>query len=223
MTCQLHFSTRNPVILTPLDPQSDTSPRDSSPFAAENFAVNELIWAMTNKTINLQTSDPAELPSTTISPKIAFPTFLKRPLAMALYQRKRKRVARMPGHVEVNKRRLRKPPSVPPARDAIGKFLNLKTTPHALPTKFSSMDTTRTPGSSEQFPLIMSEFVSPSSPPDPEPISQPSATSTVEADVPIATQAVVLDLDSPLLTWLTFPMPTPDVLASFICNTFIIH
>ena len=39
---------------------------------------------MTNKTNELQTSDPAELPSTTKSPKIAFPKFCGKPLAMAL-------------------------------------------------------------------------------------------------------------------------------------------
>ena len=127
----------------------------------------------------------------------------------------------MPGQLEVKKRRSRKPPSVPPARDSKGKFLNLKSTGPALPTESSSMDTTRTPGSSEQVPLIMTELVSPS-PPDPEPISQPSATSTVKADAPTTTQAVVLDVGSPLLTGLTFPMPTPDELASFICTTFII-
>ena len=83
------------------------------------------------------------------------------------------------------------------------------------------MNTTRTPGSSEQFPFTMTEPVSPS-PADPEPISQPSASSTVEADAPTTTQAVVLDVSSPLLTGLTFPMPTPDELASFICTTIII-
>ena len=140
---------------------------------------------------------------------------------MALYQQNRKSVARVPGQLEVKKRKSRKPPSVPRARDAIGKFLNLKTTAPALPTESSSMDTTRTPGLSEQVPFIMTEPVSPS-PSDPEPISQPSATSTVEADAPKTTQAVVLDVGSPILTGLTFLMPTPDELASFICITFIV-
>ena len=67
----------------------------------------------------------------------------------------------------------------------------------------------------------MTELVSPS-PFDPEPISQPSATLTVEADAPTTTQSVVLDVSSPLLSGLTFPMPTPDELASFVCTTFII-
>ena len=67
----------------------------------------------------------------------------------------------------------------------------------------------------------MTEPVSPS-PSDPGPIFQPSASSTAEADAPTTTQAVVLDVGSPLLTGLTFPMPTPDDLASFICTTFII-
>ena len=129
-------------------------------------------------------------------------------------------VARVPGRHEVKKRRSRMPPNVPPARDAKGKFLNLNTTALALSTE-SSIYTTRTPGSSEQVPFIMTVTVSPL-PSDPEPIFQPSATSTVEADAPTTTQAFVLDVGSPLLTGLTFPMPTPDELASFICNNFII-
>ena len=215
------FFSTCPVLLTPPHPLSDSSPTNSSPFAEANLAVNDLIRAIKNRTNKLQTSDPAELPSTTKSPKIAFPTFRGKPLAMALYQQKRKRVARVPGQLEVRKRRSRKPPSVPPVRDAKGKFLNLKSTGPALPTEPSSMDTTRTPGSSEHVPFIMTEPVSPS-PLDPEPISQFSASSTAEADAPTTTQAVVLDVGSPLLTGLTLSMPTPDELASFICNTFII-
>ena len=68
----------------------------------------------------------------------------------------------------------------------------------------------------------MTEFVSPVSPPNPEPISQFSATSTVEADVLTATQAVVLNIDLPLFTPLTLPMLTSNELALFICTTFII-
>ena len=215
------FFSTYPVLLTPPHPLLDSSPTDSSPFAETNLAVNNLIRAMKNKTNELQTSDPAELLSTTKSQKIAFPTFRGKPLAMVLYQQKRKRVARVLGQLEVKKRRSRKPPSVPPARDAKGKFLNLKSTAPALPTESSLMDTTRTPGSSEQVPLIMTKPVSPS-PPDPEPISQPSASSTVEADAPTTTQTVVLNVGFPLCTGLNFPMPTPDDLALFICNTFII-
>ena len=83
------------------------------------------------------------------------------------------------------------------------------------------MDTTLTPGSCEQVSLIMTERVSPS-PPDSEPISQHSATSTVKADAPTTTQAVVLDVGSPLLTGHTLPMPTPDELVLFICTTLFI-
>ena len=68
----------------------------------------------------------------------------------------------------------------------------------------------------------MTEPVSSSLPPNPEPISELSATLTVEAKVPIATQEVVLVVDSHILTELTFPMPTPDELASFICTRYII-
>ena len=164
------FFSTYPVLMTPPHPLSDSSPTDSSPFVEANLAVNDLIRAMINKTNELQTSDPAELQSTTKSPKIAFPTFRGKPLAMALYQQKRKRMARVPGQLEVKKRRSRKPPSVPPVRDAKGKFLNLKSTGPAHPTESSSMDTTRTHGSSEQVPFLMTECVSPS-PPDPEPIS----------------------------------------------------
>ena len=142
------FFSKYPVLLTPPHPLSDSSPTDSSPFAEANLAVNDLIRVMKNKTNELQTSDPAELPSTTKNPKIAFPTFRGKPLAMAVYQQQRKRVVRVPGQLEVKKRRSRKPPIVPPVRDAKGKFLNLKSTGPALPTESSSMDTTRTPGSS---------------------------------------------------------------------------
>ena len=83
------------------------------------------------------------------------------------------------------------------------------------------MDTNPILGSSEQVSLIMTKPVSPS-PPDPEPISFPFATSTVEADAPTTIQAVMLDVVSPRLTGLTFAMATPDELASFICTTFII-
>ena len=210
-----------PVLLTPPHPLLNSSPTELSPFAEANLAVNDLIRSLKNKTNKLQTSDPAELPSTTKSAKITFQTFRGKPLAMALYQQKRKRVARMLGQLEVKKRRSRMPPSVPPVRDSKGKFSHLHSTGPALPTESSSMDTTRTPGSIEKVPFIITEPVSPS-PPDPEPISQPSASSTVETDAPTTTQAVVLDVGSPLLTGLTFPMPTPDELASFICTTFLI-
>ena len=177
---------------------------------------------MKDKTNELQTSDLAKHLLMTKSAKIAFPKFREKLIAMALYQQKRKRVTQVPGELEVKKRRSCKPPTVPPVRDFKGKFSHLTSTGPALPTESSSMNTTRTPGSSEQVPLIMTEHVSPSSPPNPEPISQLSGTSTFKADVPTATQAVVLDVDSPLLTGFTFPMPTPDELASFICTTFII-
>ena len=165
------FFTTYRVLLTPPHPLSDSSLTDSSPFAEANLAVNDLIWAMKNKTNEMQTSDPAELPSTTKSAKIAFPTFRGKPLAMALYQQNRKKVARVPGQLEVKKRISRKPPTVPPVRDSKGKFSHLNSTDPAIPTESFSMDTTQTPGSSEQVSSIMTELVSPS-PPDPEPISQ---------------------------------------------------
>ena len=149
------FFSMYPVLLTPPHPLSDLSPTDSSPFSESNLAVNDLIRAMKNKTNELQTSDLAEHLLMTKSPKIAFPTFRGKPLAMALYQQKRKRVARVPGQLEVKKRRSRKPPSVPPTRDSKGKFSHLNSTGSALPTESSLMDTTRTPGSSKQVSLIM--------------------------------------------------------------------
>ena len=200
MYLRTQFFSTYPVLLTPTHPLSDSSPTDSYPFAEANLAVNDLIRAMKIKTNQLQTNNFAEHLLMTQSAKIAFPTFRGKPLAMALYPQKQKWVARVPSQLEVKKQRSRKPPTVPPVRDSKGKFFYLKSTGPALPTESSSMDMTRTPGSSEQVHLIMTEPVSPSFPPKPEPISQPSATSTVEADVPTATQAVVLDVDSPLLT-----------------------
>ena len=115
----------------------------------------------------------------------------------------------MPGHVEITNRRFSKPPSVPPARNATWKYISLTKKALALPTEFSSMDTTRTPGSSEQVPFIMTDPVSPASPPNPEPISQFFATSTAVAHVPPATQAVVFDVDSPFLLDLLFVCQHP--------------
>ena len=66
--------------------------------------------------------------------------------------------------------------------------------------------TTQTTVSSKQVSVLITEPVSPASPLILEPISQPSATSTVKTDAPTATQAVILDLDYPLFTGLTFPM-----------------
>ena len=80
---------------------------------------------MKNKTIELQTSDPAEHLLMIRNAKIAFPTFRGKPLAMALYQQKRKMVARVPGQLEVKQRRIRKPLFVFPVRDFKGKFSQL--------------------------------------------------------------------------------------------------
>ena len=77
------------------------------------------------------------------------------------------------------------------------------TTPLAPPTEVSSMETTRTPGTTS-----LSEQVRPM-------VTEPE----VEA---VAPTEVVLKVDSPYLTGLTFPMPMPDELASFIYYSFII-
>ena len=212
------FFSTYPIWLTPPHPLSDSSPTDSSPFAKANLAVNNLIRPMKNKTNELQTSDPAELSSPTKSAKIAFPTFWGKPLAMALYQQKRNKSGADAGLTRGKEAKKPKAPNRASGARFREKFPHLNSTGPALPTESSSMDTTWTPGSSKQVSLIMLEPVSPS-PPDSEPISQPSATLTVEADAPTTTQAVVLDVGSPLLT---FPMPTPDELTSFICTTFII-
>ena len=103
------FFNTYPVLLTPPHPLSDSSPTESSTFSKANRAVNDLIRAMKNKTNKLQTSDPAEHLLMTQSAKIAFPTFLEKPLAMALYQQNRQRVARVPGQLEVKTRRSCKP------------------------------------------------------------------------------------------------------------------
>ena len=119
------FLSTYPVLLTPPHLQSDSSPTDSSPYSEANLAVIDLIRAMKNKTNELQTSNSDELPSTTKSPKIAFSKFRGQPLAMSRYQQNRKRVARIPGLLEGKKRTSNKQQSVPPARDAKEKFLNL--------------------------------------------------------------------------------------------------
>ena len=209
------FSSEYLVLFTPPNPLLDLSPTDLS------LEINELIQAMKNKTNDLPTRAFAELSSTMKSPKIAFSTFRGKPLAMALYQLKRKRVMRVPGQVKENNQRSRKPPSVPLAEYAKGKFLNLQTTAPAIPTESSLMDTTRTHKSSEQVLLIMTEPVLPASPPNTESNPQPCATLTVEDDATTATQAVILEVGLPFLTKLTFPMSTSDEVVSFSCTTLL--
>ena len=102
----------------------------------------------------------------------------------------------MPAQIESRRRKSRKLPTVPPARDAKGKFVPPMTTSLVPPTKVSSMEMTRTPGLSEQIRPMVTE--------------------------PAAPTEVVLEVDLPYLTKLTFPMPMPDVLASFIYSSFII-
>ena len=109
----------------------------------------------------------------------------------------------MPAQIESKRRKSRKFPTVPPARDAKGKFVPPMTTSLAPPTEVFLIEMTRTPGttsSSEQLRPMVTEPV-------------------VDA---VAPTEVVLEVDSPYLTGLNFPMPMPDELASFIYSTFII-
>ena len=146
------FSTYQ-VLSTLPHPLSESLPTDLSLFAETNHRIDELIQAMKNKTNVLDTSAPVDPLTTKQSPKYAFPTFRGKPLAIALYQQKRKRVARVPAKVESKKANFRKLPTVFPARDAKGKFGPPMTMPFAPQTEVSSMETTRIPGttsSSEQ-------------------------------------------------------------------------
>ena len=203
------FSNTYPVLLTPPYPPLESSQTDSSPFVEANLAVNELIRAMKNKTNELQTSAPAEhLTIATKSPKIAFPTFPGKPLAMALYKPRRKRVARlprMPRHVGERKQKCRKPRSVPPLRDSKEKFSLSSLISPTQATEVSSMtDTTPTQGSSERHPPILTEPVFIVSPPDMEPQLQLIASQIVQPDAQAANQAVLLDVGSSLISELTF-------------------
>ena len=85
------------------------------------------------------------------------------------------------------------------------------------------MDSIRTPGSSEQISIIITERVSPLLLLNPQHIFQFSATSTVDANVPSVTKAVVLYVDTLLLTDIKFTMPTTDELTTFISTTCILH
>ena len=191
------------VLSTPPHPLSEPLPTDLFPFAKANQRIDELIQAMKNKTNVLDTSPPVDPVTTKKSPKLEFQTFRGKPLAMALYQPKRKRVARVPAQVESKKPKSRKLPTVPLARDAKGKFVPPMTMPLAPQTEVTSMETTRTPGttsSSEQVRPMVTEPV-------------------VEAAAPTE---IVLEVKSPYFTGLTFPMPTPHELASIIYSSFII-
>ena len=204
MDLSAKISSTYPVLLTPPHPLSESLPTDLSPFAEANQRIDKLIQAMKNKSNVLDTSAPVDPVTTTKSPKLAFPTYRGKPLTMALYQPKRKRVARVPIQVESRKQKSRKLTTVPLARDAKGKFVPPITTLFAPETEVSPMETTRSPGttsSSEQVRRMMTEPV-------------------VEA---VAPTEVVLEADTPYLTGLTFPMPMPDELALFIYSYFIIH
>ena len=85
-----------PVLSTPPHPLLESLPTDLSPFAEANQKIDELIQAMKNRTNVLNTSAPVDPLTTKKSPTLTFPTFRGNPLAMALYQPKRQRVARVP-------------------------------------------------------------------------------------------------------------------------------
>ena len=157
MASSTTFSSTYPVLSTPPHPQSDSSPTDSSPFAEADRTISELIQAMANQTNVLDTSESAAPPPIRKTGLV----FRGKPLAMALYKPKRKRVARSPKPQSSGSR---KPRNGLLSRDAKGQFAILKSKPRGRPTEASSMDTTRTPASSEQVLQIVTEPVSPAPP-----------------------------------------------------------
>ena len=117
----------------------------------------------------------------------------------------------------------RKPRNGLLSRDASGKFRNVKSKPRDRPTEASSMDTTRTPATSEQVLQIVTEPVSPAAPPE-DVAHAPSQVVEAASNQVVApsTQPLVLDVTSPLIPSLTFPMPTAEELASFLYSTYIV-
>ena len=211
------FSSTYPVLSTPPQPQSDSSPIDSSPFAEADRTISELIQAMTNQTNALDTSESAAPPPIRKTGLV----FRGKPLAMALYKPKRKRVARTPKPQSSGSR---KPRNGLLPRDATGKFSNMKSTARAQPTEASSMDTTPTPATSEQVLQIVTEPISPAPPLETahQTLSQVAVDAAPNQVVAPSTQPLVLDVNSPLIPSLTFPMPTAEELASFLYSTYIV-
>lgn len=213
MASSTKFSSTYPELSTPPHQQSVSSPTDCSPFAETDQSISELIQAMANRANVLETS-VAAAPVPTAKKGLVF---RGKPLAMELYKPKRKRVSRLPKPQSSSSR---KPRSVILKRDANGKFVNFKSTSRVRATETSTKDTTRTPVPSDQVPQIMTEPVSPAPPPSDIVIHTPNQVAV--ADALPATQAVVLDVNSPLIPSLTFPMPTAEDLASFLYSTYIL-
>lgn len=212
MESSTKFSSTYPELSTPPHLQLDSSPTDSSPFAEANLAISELIQAMARKTNVLDTSELARPPP---KPKSAL-VFRGKPLAMELYKPKRKRIARtacQPSKKSNSRRGLN---VTAQTRDKSGHFGPCKSTAPVLPTESSTMDTTPTPAPSRV--LLETEPVSPAPP------SQVIVDTPVQVDVADSAPAstVVLDANSPLISSLTFPMPTAEELASFLYSNYIV-
>ena len=92
MASSTTFSSTYPVLSTPPHPQSDSSPTDSSPFAEADRSISDLIQAMATQTNVLDTSESAAPPPIRKTGLV----FRGKPLAMALYKPKRKRLSRTP-------------------------------------------------------------------------------------------------------------------------------
>ena len=211
MALSTKFSSTYPVLSTPPHLQSDSSPTESSQFAAADKSISEMIQAMEHQTNLLETSAPvASRPTPT--PKLIF---RGKPLALDLYKPKRRRLARSP---KPNVPSSRKSRNVELKRDAKGHFAILKSTPRAQATESSTMDTTRTPAPSKPSYQILTEPISPA------PLSNTilPTNQVVEADGQTKPQAVVLDVNSPMINSLTFPMPSAEELASFLYSTYIV-
>lgn len=204
-------SSMYPVLSTPPHPQSDTLPTESSAFGDVDQAISEMIQAMEHQTNVLETSAAvAHRPSPT--PKLIF---RGKPLAMDLYKPKRRRLARCP---KPNAPCSRKSRNVDLKRDAKGHFAVLKSTPPVQATDSSTTDTTRTLAQSKlPFPLL----TEPVSPAPPSNTTNPTIQ-VVEPDGQPTPQSVVLDVNSPMIHSLTFPMPTAEDLASFLYSTYIV-
>ena len=203
MASSTKSSSTYPELSTPPHLQSGSSPTDCSPFAEADQAISELIRAMEPPSSVLSESAvPRPTPKSVL-------VFRGKPLEVNLYQPKRRRIAKLPKPQSSGSR---KPRNGDLKRDAKGQFAILKSTPPARAPETSTLDTTRTPAPSDQ---IVTEPVSP-------PESADITPNQVIADAPTAPQAVVLDVNSPLIPSLSFPMPTAEELASFLYSNYIV-
>ena len=180
--------------------------------------ISELIQAMANQTNVLDTSESAAPPPIRKTGLV----FRGKPLAMALYKPKRKRIAAV--HQSL-KAPVRENPETDCCRgtqpESSATSSRNRAPGQPKPRRWIRL---RHPRTSEQVLQIVTEPVSPAPPLEtahhtPSQVAVDAAPNQVVAP---STQPLVLDVNSPLIPSLTFPMPTAEELASFLYSTYIV-